>query len=539
MKLRLLFPLLCSVLIMTSCTAPDKPGKPDEDGPETPSEPEKEKPKPGVYKFVIAPDMASKATVSTTGKTVWEEGDEILVTGGYSPGAITVKLKSSDISADGKTATVNLDKVPESTFGPDSFYAAWPAGELDQEEMFTEDTFIFKTTDAPLMCAWLDGDTFAFKHICAAVGFSVSGDYDGCVFAGNNWKLISHETWGVQLNSTYEDYAYRSGTSGYFINKDLKDGGAVIYFPNIINLNEGFKIFMRKGNTYPKVYEVSEGPRLVHGNILALGDISSSLKDYSGPAPEIPKMPVKGSTTKYVVGEVPELSGLCLTSYGKALWTVGDNGWLGQISFDGKVTKLWSQSHDLEGVTIHPETGDLYIACEPNSVVRIKAPEYAKPATWDTVITVPDAKSYGNSGMEGISYYKDDILYVGTQTGANVWLYTIDGKLMVRRDGKIVEYKEGDSGPRYVSLQKVYDGIKEVGGLCYDPVNDWLWVSDSERAALFVFDAELTHLLATYKVPDIHNAESVCVDHKNSCVWVGLDDDNTCCIYKIAFTGLN
>ncbi len=256
MKLRLLFPLLCSVLIMTSCTAPDKPGKPDEDGPETPSEPEKEKPKPGIYKFVIAPDMASKATVSTAGKTVWEEGDEILVTGGYSPGAITVKLKSSDISADGKTATVNLDKVPESTFGPDSFYAAWPAGELDQEEMFTEDTFIFKTTDAPLMCAWLDGDTFAFKHICAAVGFSVSGDYDGCVFAGNNWKLISHETWGVQLNSTYEDYAYRSGTSGYFINKDLKDGGAVIYFPNIINLTEGFKIFMRKGNTYPKVYEV-------------------------------------------------------------------------------------------------------------------------------------------------------------------------------------------------------------------------------------------------------------------------------------------
>ena len=152
--------------------------------------------------------------------------------------------------------------------------------------------------------------------------------------------------------------------------------------------------------------------------------------------------------------------------------------WLGQISFDGKVTKLWSQSHDLEGVTIHPETGDLYIACEPNSVVRIKAPEYAKPTTWDTVITVRDAKSYGNSGMEGISYYKDDILFVGTQTGANVWLYTIDGKLMVRRDGKIVEYKEGDSGPRYVSLQKIHDDIKEVGGLCYDQVNDWLWVSD-------------------------------------------------------------
>ena len=432
-----------------------------------------------------------------------------------------------------------MDKVPEATFGPDSFYAAWPAGALDREDMFTEDTFIFTATDAPLMCAWLDGDTFSFHHICAAVSFSVSGDYDGCVFAGNNWKLISHESWGVQVNSTFEDYAFKSGTSGYFINKDIKDGGAVFYFPNIINLTDGFKIFMRKGNTYPKVYEVSEGPKLTHGNILSLGDISSSLKDYSGPAPEIPQMPVMGSTTKIKVGEVPELSGLCLTSDGKALWTVGDNGWLGQISFDGKVTKWWSQSKDMEGATIHPKTGDLYIACEPNSVIRIKAPDYSKPSSWDTVITVPDASKYGNSGMEGISYYKDDILFVGTQTGANVWMYTIDGKLMVRRDGKIVEYKEGDSGSRYVSLQKVHDSIKEVGGLCYDPVNDWLWVSDSERAALFVFDAELTHLLATYKVPDIHNAESVCVDHKNSCVWVGLDDDEVCCIYKIAFTGLN
>ena len=539
MRFRYLFPILCAVM-MTACFCTPNNPEPGSDDPEEPAGPEKENPKPGVYKFVIAPDMTGKASLSSAGKTAWEPGDEIMVTGGYTPGSITVKLEASDISADGKTATVTLDKVPETTTEPDGFYAAWPASAVDKEDMFTEDCFYFSTTDAPLMCAWLSEGTFSFQHICAAVSFKTDGDYDGCVFAGSNWQTVAYDTWAVEVSSYYQDFVYKKGNPSYFLRKDLNDGGATLFFPNLINLDEGFRIYLRKGSEYPKVYEAASGPKLIRGSILDLGNISSALKDYSGPAPELPVMPVMGKCTKYEVPEVPELSGLCLTADGSALWTVGDNGWFGQVSFDGKVTKWWKLDGDLEGITIHPKTGDLYIANEPKSVFCIKAPGYNKPDDWESVkvITVPDAKNYGNSGMEGISYYKDDILFVGTQTGANVWLYTIDGKLMVRRDGKIVEYKEGD-GERYVSLKNIYSGIKEVGGLCYDPVNDWLWVSDSETHKLYVFDAELTHLLAQYPVPNIHNNESVCVDHKNSCVWVGLDDDNICCVYKFEFTGLN
>lgn len=536
MKFRFLFPIFCAVLATACCCTPDKPDDKDTNGPEKPDEPKTEVPGPGIYKFVIAPDLSGKASVSAAGKTAWEEGDEILVTGGYTPGSVTVRLKASDISSDGKTATVNLSEVPSSGYGPDQFYAAWPAGAVDTEDMFTNDCFNFNTTDAPLMCAWLSGDTFSFQHVCAAMSFKADGGWDGCVLAGSNWQMMSYDSWSVEISSSYQDFDHRRGNSGYFLRKDLSDGGAVLYFPFVMNLEHGFKLYMRKGDSYPKVYEATSGPRLTRGCILDLGDISSSLKDYNGPAPELPKMPVMGKTTRIDVKEVPELSGLCLTSDGSALWTVGDNGWLGQISFDGKVTKFWSKSADMEGITIHPETGDLYIANEPQSVYRIKAPGYEKPDSWEKVITVDDAKGYGNSGMEGISYYKDNILFVGTQTGANVWMYTTDGKLMVRRDGSIVEHKDGD---RCVSLRKVYTGIKEVGGLCYDAVNDWLWVSDSETHRLFVFDVELTHLLASYNVPDIHNAESVCVDHKNSCVWVGLDDDSTCAIFRIDFTGLN
>lgn len=523
MKFRHLFPALCSAFMLFSCITPDDPGKPDKpDGPDEPDEPKKENPQPGVYKFVIS-DFSSKASVSGAGKSAWEEGDEILVTGGYYPGAVTVTLKSSDISSDGKTATVNMAKVPENVYGPDMFYAAYPAGLIDPESTFTEDTFDFTSTDAPLMCAWLDKDTFTFEHVCAAVTLSVTGDFDGCVFGGKSWEMINYSSWSVQNNS--EDHNFRNGrgTADYFLRKDLKSGSATLYFPFSLTLDNGFMIYLRKGDSYPKAFSYDSAVKLNRGEIIALGDISSRLEDYSGPAPELPKMPVLKSVTRIDVKEVPELSGLCLTADKSALWTVGDNGWFGQISFDGKVTKKWTKSADMEGITIHPETGDLYIANEPNSVTRLKAPGYEQPASWEVVITVPEAKNYGNSGMEGITYYKDDMLIVGTQTSANIWFYTIDGKLV--------------KGP--ISLKKVYNGIVEVGGLCYDPVNDWLWVTDSETHKVFVLDGELTHLLAQYPVGMIHNNESVCVDHAHDCVWVGLDDDDLCAIFRLDFTGLN
>ena len=520
MKFRHLFFMLFAAMAVVSCN-PKTPDKPDVPGPDNPEEPQKENPQPGVYKFVIS-DFSSKASVNGAGKTAWEEGDEILVSGGYYPDAIKVTLKASDISSDGKTASVNMEKVPEVTFGPDKFYAAWPAGLIDPESSFSEDTFDFTATDAPLMCAYLSGDTFNFQHVCAAISFSADGDYDGCVFSGLNWEMIAPDKWSVQINSEDPNFRRGKSISDYFLRKDLKDGGAVLYFPYSLDLSGGFRIYMRKGSTYPKLFTYSGDIQLKRGEMLSLGNISPRLEEYTGPAPEMPKMPVLNKITRIDVKEVPELSGLCLTADGSALWTVGDNGWFGQVSFDGKVTKYWTKSADMEGITIDPSNGDLYIANEPNSVTRLKPP-YSQPSSWDVVFTVPEAKNYGNSGMEGISYYKDGMLFVGTQTGANVWIYKTDGTMV--------------KGP--VSLRKVYSGIVEVGGLCYDPVNDWLWVSDSEAHKIFVFDSELTHRLAEYPVTNIHNNESVCVDHKNNCVWVGLDDDDLCAIFKLDFTGLN
>ena len=507
------FPLfaLCAALIISACG--QKPNNNDTPDVPTPPDPEQnEDPKPGVYKFIL-PDSC--------GKSAWAEGDQILIDGGYLPSSVTVTLKASDISADGKTASANLATVPDTVFGPDGFYAAYPAGLVDMSINFCDDMFKFTGTDAALMCAWLSGDSFKFESLCGTVKFTVDGDWDGCVFCSPKWDFVCFDAIGSQANS--ESQKYNTGLEGgkYYLNKDITGGAATLYFPGGISLSEGYKIYLRKGETYPKVYTVTQALNLTREDVVDLGNISSKMQDYSGPAPKDPEMPKMGKYTKYDIPEIPELSGICLTADKTALWGVGDNGCLGQITFDGKATALWKKDCGMEDITVYPPTGDLYIADEDSHrVVKIEAPEYSN--TIVKVFTVQEALGYGNSSLEGIAYYKDDILFVGSQTGAYLWKYTITGEKLSK-----------------ISLSQLTNkAITEVGGLCYDPETDWLWVTDSETHKLYVLDGELTHILATYPVPFAGNNESLCVDHGNSCVWVGNDSDSVSKLYKVEFEGL-
>lgn len=233
-------------------------------------------------------------------------------------------------------------------------------------------------------------------------------------------------------------------------------------------------------------------------------------------------IPVMGSAQKYTLTGTTEVSGLCLSKDNSFLWAVGDQGSLYKVTFDGVATEHWYHDADMEDITLDSSTGDLYVAIEGSQKIYfIASPEHN---TYKTLWYVQEAVDgdYGNSGLEGISWYKDNTLFVGSQTQANLWLYTKEGE---RKWGK--------------SLRAFSSEIKEVGGLSYDPVLDMLWVVDSEVHKLFLFDGQVTELLATYDISGITggNTESVCVDHNNHCVWVA-DDDSPSKLFKIAFKGI-
>ena len=155
----------------------------------------------------------------------------------------------------------------------------------------------------------------------------------------------------------------------------------------------------------------------------------------------------------------------------------------------------------------------MYIAAEwDQGVLKLDAPDYQNASMQFYVQEAIDDQ-YKNSGLEGISYYKDDIFFIGSQWGANLWQYKKDGTMISK-----------------VSLESFAD---EIAGLCYDPVADWLWVIDSNFVKMYICTVD-GELLATYDLDDIENAESICVDRDRNCVWVGSDEDEPK-LYKYSF----
>lgn len=233
-------------------------------------------------------------------------------------------------------------------------------------------------------------------------------------------------------------------------------------------------------------------------------------------------LPEMGSYTRYKLSNVTELSGLCLSADKSFIWGVGDQGNVYKITFDGKASEYWYHDADMEDVTLDPKTGDMYVCIEgAQKLYRIPAPSYNSYSTIWYVQEAVDG-NYGNSGLEGLSWYRDDRMYIGSQTKANLWVYSKDG---VKKS--------------LVSLKTLSSEITEVGGLCYDPESDLLWVIDSNLYKLFLFEGDASELLATYDLSKMtkDNPESVCVDHGNNCVWVA-DDDEPSVLFKISFKNL-
>ncbi len=225
-----------------------------------------------------------------------------------------------------------------------------------------------------------------------------------------------------------------------------------------------------------------------------------------------PALPVMGDYTVFDVG-VEELSGLCMNQDYTMLVSCGDKGVVKTISFEGEVRDVWDNRCDMEGVAVNPATGDIYVAVERAQEIHCLAyPDYAAQDQLFAVQEAVDGK-YFNDGLEAVEYYKDDILFIGAQRGAPLWQYRSDGT--------------------FVSKVTLSSFASEIAGLCYDPEADLLWVTDSEAAKLFVCSTD-GELLASYDISFIENAESVCVDRKRNCIWIGSDEDFAK-LYRIDF----
>ena len=485
----------------SSCTKPS----PQEEKPETkPEDPEPKGPQPGTYTFTASP---------LKGK--WEVGDKIYVHGSYGPAAEMITLTAADISDDGRTASARLDKVTEYPYRPNDLYAAWPGDAVIQEDDLTDSHTGFSRADILLSVAYLSDTNFSFVDASSALTFSVSG-YSHFALAGNQRPGLHFSEYRVDYTTNNEAFTSRKSDGYPFLEGTVTDGSVLLWFPGTMSMKEGLTIYLGNEDNWTESYTLTNDVKLPIGKITDLGDITSSLVPYSGPAPKMPRM---GKKTRITV-KFEELSGICLSEDGEFLWTVGDEGELAKLSFTGEISNKLSIGCDAEAVSRNPVTGDLLIGMEPNGVGRMAAPSFNK---LETIFKIADAKGYGNAGLEGLTYYKDGLVYAGTQTGSDLFCCNLE-------TGEVVWKKR---------LREIFPAITEIADLCYDPLTDWLWIIDSESRKFFALTGDAETLLGSYSVTGIENPESVCIDHKHSCVWVGDDYGSTSYLYRFDFTGLD
>ena len=484
-------------------------------------EPQDNNPKPGTYTFTASPL-----------KGQWKAGDQIYLQCGYGPASQVITLSASQLSADGKTASVDLDgdmfKYPTT---PDPFYAVWPAEAVQKEEGLTSQIITYSVYDILLTQAYLSGTDFTFIDVSAFISFTVSGGYDRFMITGAQRP-------GLRISSYKNEYSSANSTpskprdDGYpFREGEMPAGETTIWFPGGITFNGGFTLFFAKGDNWTASYTYTEDIKLKAGKSLELGDITSKLTAYEGPKPAMPEIV---SNTKFAL-KFNELSGICVDSSGDFVWAVGDGSEIAKISLSGELLgsaglrTTSGSTLDSEGLSINYDTGDLLISGEANHVYRIPAGEIGNIFASSSfkgvehLFDIADAKSFGNAGAEGCTYYKDGLVYIGTQTGSSLYCCNLETGEVLWRKG----------------LREMYPAITEVAGLCYDPLTDWLWVVDSESHKFFALSGDAGQLLGAYLLKTKSNEESICVDHKNSCVWIGDDYGSTSYVYKYEMSGLD
>lgn len=509
--------ILVASIALFSFAQCNKPAQDNPDpGKEQPEEPEQkpEKPAAGDYTLLL-PDLTGFP------KTAWEAGDQIYFHGNYAPNAQVITLKAGDISDGGKKATVHLDEsLMEFQCAPDGIYAAYPAQAVLKGDSLMDSDSEYTEWNQVLLQAYLDKDHFSFRNLTAMMKFTVSGGYDSYALASVERDGVRVTGYKADITSEKESISsYTTDGYPFLYGTPVSDGSAAncIFLPGGKKFKKGFTIYFGKDGVYDKVYSNDQATTIQPGDVLDLGDISASLSDYAGPAPKMPEM-VKEN--KFTVS-FNELSGLCLSADADFLWAIDDNGKLGKLSFTGEVLYKKSFDFDPEAVTIDPSTGDLLIGNEePCSVYRIPAPDFNKATH---LFTIPGTSSFGNAGMEGLTYYKDGMVYAGMQTGSYLFCCKLE-------TGEVVWKK---------NMREIFPAITEIAGLCYDPLTDWLWVIDSESRYFFVLTGDAEQMLARYKTKSPTNPESISVDHVHSCIWVGDDYGSTSYLYRYDFTGLD
>ena len=249
------------------------------------------------------PDSDTKLALDTsTGKTTWEVGDEILINAGSGgTSRRTVTLAAGDISADGKTATITIpgDLDPyihyyhEVQDVTSTYYAMYPANAVAPGNLYYNQAF--SNQNAFLLAACNVGDTFVFYNLNGLISYKVSGDFDSVSFSGKNGETVAYEVYQARVRDTGTGatITHAKDADSYkplvplttSLTPVVSDGSTTnfIYLPGGASFTGGFIMNFIKSGEIKKVVSSSSVFSVNPGQLVNLGDISSHLLPYVAP----------------------------------------------------------------------------------------------------------------------------------------------------------------------------------------------------------------------------------------------------------------
>ncbi len=231
--------------------------------------------------------------------------------------------------------------------------------------------------------------------------------------------------------------------------------------------------------------------------------MGSCVDDVKTDDPAIEKDYMEFSTS--VIG----FSGICFSKDKSSFLVASDKLGLYELNFDGSTKRQFKYSghKDLEGITINPTTGIIYVADETNMTLNQLSDDEIS-MTEITKIVVPNGLS--NKGIEGLTYGKDT-LYAVNQT---------EPTLLIKYS--LVSKKE-------ISRTKV-NFATYLSDICYDSSDNTLWICDSQQKKIFhcKLNAEL---IATQAIDFVPKAEAIAIDRSANIAWIGCDQTGN--LYKV------
>ncbi len=267
---------------------------------------------PETHTFICSfAEADTKLSVDATGKTEWKVGDQIMIHGGKNGSErYLVTLADGDIFDDGKKAkiTFTINPYDRSDAGVKSvYYAQYPASLVPSGDIYYEARF----TDSKdfIMAACNVGDQFVFFNLNGLISYKVSGDFDKVVFSGNNKEIVGY-------TGTYQARVRDDGSGAKLTNPKFGNGSGdpvtvksvemtpavdgtttnYIFLPAGTNFTGGFTFSFYKGEDLKKIAVASTAVNVATGKLLALGDITSKLKDYVAPSTSDHESEITGAT---------------------------------------------------------------------------------------------------------------------------------------------------------------------------------------------------------------------------------------------------